>query len=452
MNGSKHFLGALLLLLLLSCASSQQVVAPVVKPDEVTHSPAPPAEAEDTLVVHPADSFRLKDHYTIALILPLFLDSLREISDSIPPSYYADSEMGVEFYLGALLALDSLKKNGFRARVYVFDDANTAERLRDIAHHPAMKHTDWVIGPIYNNNLRLMAEYAKRDSFYLISPLSPADNITQKNPYYIMVNPGVGIHCEKLFDFVVSHFAQDHIVLLFRPGVEQEYASIFRKLLRKYHQDTGNYGLQFTEVNYGGIMQTDSGSLALLLDSSRNNVIIIPSVDKAYVHNLARDLFPLTRPSEGTIAAESYRITVVGLPVWGDQSVMLFEYVNALQVHFTSSFYVPDTFYSMNNPFYREYVSRYYNEPSEYAVKGFDMVLFFGKMLQRYGKDFGSMLTAVADTAFHTQFRFGLHLDESPASPFFSADTVQRPVVIQYIENKYLHLLKYQDNYLIKME
>ncbi len=313
MNGNRHIIIYLLILFIAGCSASQQVTSQEVDTVKVVQEQE--EAPEDTIAVAGEDSSRFKEFYDIALVLPFYLDSVYEIPDSVEVSYYQESEIAVEFYNGVVLALDSLKKLGFKANIHVFDDLNDGLRMKDIAHDLIMKSVDLLIGPVFNNNLRIMSQYAKRDSIYLVSPLSPADNITRENPFYIMVNPSVEVHCRKLFDYVVARHQKDNIIILSRPGAEQEYADIFKNLLKQYRQASGNYSVQFIDVAYvpdDSENSIGSSKLNLFLDSAKNNVILVPSVDKAYTPNLGRELFSLAKPSWELKDAISYKITVMG--------------------------------------------------------------------------------------------------------------------------------------------
>jgi hypothetical protein len=301
-----------------------------------------------------------------------------------------------------------------------------------------------------------MAEYAKHDSIYLVSPLSPSANITSYNPYYIMVNPTIEVHCRKIFDYVVAHHHDDNILLFTRPGSnEEKYASIFQSYLKQYQNETYDYSLQITQVTFDpGYGKDDDDfnnkDLAAFLDDSARNVIIVPSVEKSYVHSVGRRLYPMVDPPRDEKDPVKYDITIMGLPIWGEEEGLRLDYLQKLNVHFTSCYYMEPEFYSMKNRFYKNYLNEFHNEPSEYVVKGYDLMKFFGTILMEHYAQFDSALCTEKATGIHTNFSFGIH--QAAISPIVSTDSLMATPATDFIENKYVHLLKYEEYSLIKVE
>ena len=449
-------LAIFIVLLANSCATSQ-------KTDRTYAEPVFPKKptVNDTTVKKPApeDTLPEKKVFDIALILPLYLNEITaEVDSGETDPGIKQSLLGVEFYNGVRLALDSLEKLGLQANMRVYDDRNDVSHIRSIVFDEGMKNVDLVIGPVYNNNLRAISGYALRDSFYLVSPLSPAADITTQNPYFIMVNPAIEVHAKKIFDHIVNRHKNDNIILFTRLGnVEDEYANIFRELLKQYHLETNKFTFQFTEINYQpegteGAVTISDRELRDHFDENANNIVIIPSFDKAFMHSISRRLYGLNEraTSYGTTERlkenEQTKITIYGLPSWGNEEGLRIDYLSALNVHFTSAYWMPPDFYSEENNFYKAYVEKFNTEPSEYAVKGFDLMMYFGTLLNKHGQNFPQMMLQEKFKANHTSFNFGIRAVKE--IPTVSLEQVQPPKT-DFIENKYVHLLKY-DGYSIK--
>lgn len=436
------FTGVLLSLLLSGCGTPQKAAAPL---DTLPYTGVKPLPADTLPKIRKEDVLKI-DTFDIGLILPFYLDSVEEIPDTVEVNYPQESALAIEFYNGVTIALRELAARGLRARLHVYDDANDRARVSSIALMPAFKKMDLLLGPVYNNNLRLMAEYARRDSIILVSPLSPAAGITSDNPFYVMVNPAIEVHCRKIFDYIRTHHRHDNILLFTRPeSTEAQYAAVFQNYLNEYQTQTNDYSFSFTQVTFApDDRQTDADDgIQPFFDVSGKNVVIVPSVDKAYIHNVGRRLYQLIEPPKESKDALRYDITLIGLPVWGDQEGLRLDYLEKLHVHFTSSFHVGSEFYSNDNPFYSSYVEAFNNEPSEYVIKGYDLMMFFGKLLTKYGAAFGKMLCLEQAQGIHTRFSFGIR--HAPPASTASLDSLVAPPRIDFIENKYVHLLRYED-------
>src|ERR1051325_6762913 len=111
----------------------------------------------------------------------------------------------------------------------------------------------------------------------MVSPLSPAPNITSYNPFYIMVNPTIEVHCKRIFDYVVAHHRKDNILLLTRPeSTEAQYATIFQNYLNDYQAATNDYSMSITQVNFApdDMDETDekSGEIETFFKETEKNV------------------------------------------------------------------------------------------------------------------------------------------------------------------------------------
>lgn len=445
----------LVVLVIAGCGTSQKASS---QTDNMHKTPSPPEESHpvDTIREIPAVAENRIDTFDISLMLPFYLDSVREIPDTVEVNYFEDSKLAIEFYNGVMIALKELDVQGFPARVHIYDDANSKDRINYITQLADFKNTELIIGPVYNNNLRIMAEYAKHDSIFLVSPLSPAVNITSYNPYYIMVNPSIEVHCRKIFNYLAAHHHDDNVLLFTRPGSnEEKYASIFKNYLDEFQKETNDYSLQITWVTFNPAYgkeeeDIDLNELEAFFDDSAKNVVIVPSVEKSYVHSVGQTLYPLVDPPRDIKDPVKYDITIFGFPVWGEEEGLRLDYLQKLNVHFTSSYFVSPDFYDEKNAFYKNYLDEFHNEPSEYVLKGYDLMKFFGELMKKHNLRFGDMLLTEKINGIHTDFSFGIH--EAASSPFAAIDTLMPAPRTDFIENKYVHLLKYEDYSLVKVE
>ena len=455
-NNKIYIIFLWLLLFISSCSVSKRQFSPRTPKDSQITTRVDTLQRLDSLMLIAQDTLSdtlisaLKDSYDIAIVLPLLLDSLyADTSKYVNEKIYPQSVMGLEIYQGILLALEDFKKQKTKLTLHVYDSKNHQKTVEQIIENPAFKKMDLIIGPVYNNNLRIMAEFAKENEIYMVSPLSPADNITSGNPYYIMMNPTIEVHCRKIFDYVIENYYDANVIIISQPSsVEWEYTQFFGNYLADFQRTTGNYDFIFTEIlstpeedNKDNTEEQEDFSEYFEYD--KNNVVIVPSVDRPFIHNISRKLNAL----------DKYDITLIGLPVWGDYNTMRLDYTEKLNVHFTSSFWMDDSFYSWDNNFYKTFLDNFYIEPSEFAIKGYDLLSYFGNLLIKYGSDFGKKIPEEPQSVHHTDFIFKptpvkqltlyAHTDSLRATDSIAP--------VNFIENKYVHLLRFRDYTIQKM-
>jgi LysM repeat protein len=81
-----------------------------------------------------------------------------------------------DFYLGALMALDSVKKLGLSVTVDVFDTRNSKVNISKILQIHTLSNFNAVIGPMYFDNVEFVSNAIKNDTLALISPVSSKDH------------------------------------------------------------------------------------------------------------------------------------------------------------------------------------------------------------------------------------------------------------------------------------
>ncbi|MEI6854151.1 MAG: LysM peptidoglycan-binding domain-containing protein, partial [Bacteroidota bacterium] len=109
----------------------QQLKVPVVKNTE-------PKPKKDSVVVFECGKTGKQDSYNIAVMIPFYLDISYNIDtgDVKTPASSYKSLTFIQFYEGVKMALDSLERNGFSAKVYIYDVAEDTSSIASILRKP----------------------------------------------------------------------------------------------------------------------------------------------------------------------------------------------------------------------------------------------------------------------------------------------------------------------------
>src|SRR5580698_5668550 len=109
-----------------------------------------------SLGVHAQDTTAVKTdstaRHSVALFLPLYLDSAFDAGGN----YRYDKNFpkfinpGLEFYEGAGLALDSLRKEGMRLDVHIYDTRSATRPIQQVMADSAFDSTELIIGVVTN--------------------------------------------------------------------------------------------------------------------------------------------------------------------------------------------------------------------------------------------------------------------------------------------------------------
>ncbi|MGM0408810.1 MAG: LysM peptidoglycan-binding domain-containing protein [Bacteroidota bacterium] len=373
--------------------------------------------------------------YQIAVFLPFYLEKndekfyidSSEVDDSgekiyekvyYEPYYiYPRSLSFVEFYEGFLLAVDSLKQRGLNVNLHVYDTQNDTSRIKEILNYPALEGMDLIIGPIYNDEVKLVSEFSKYHQINMVSPLWDNLQLVDENPNLFQVTPSFSAQIDE-FARYVSNYADKNLILVHN-GDSASYGNIQLvkdKLFGYFSNDSILDYIQFKEV----ILKDSINVLEHAASKEVENVFIVPSNDEAFVTNVVTKL--------NTLSAYNYPLRVCGLSRWLRFRNIDPEYYFNLNLCIATPYFVD---YKCENvkKFILKYRDTFHTEPQQYAIHGYDVGLFFLTALMNYGEDFQRCIYNHNQELLQADYKFVRWYKNSG------------------FENIGVSLVKYQENY-----
>jgi len=341
----------------------------------------------------------LLNSYNIALMLPLYLDNVNQIEPDDPDIKNKDADnytslTFVQYYEGILLALDSLKKKGFSARIYVYDvDEDTAAILK-ILDKPELSKMHLIIGPFFENSMTIVTRFAKKYSIKVVDPVLTDDDILKGNPNMFRTSLSIPMQLKQLAAFIVKRYPDSPLVIVHNNKDNEKYhLAVFKTALNKEFKKAGKPENKFKEVVYNtsgitGITQNFS--------AADTNIVITLSNGEIFVTNYMSRLNDIY---------DKYKMIVFGLPSWKNFDNIETEYMQNIHLHlFSSSFidYMDDNVKS----FIQNYRDRYKTEPDKYAFHGYDDAMFFFNALKKYGVNFDKCLDKINGLSMQSNYKF----------------------------------------------
>ncbi len=363
--------------------------------------------------------------YNISLILPFFSHRYDVSATEIFPK----SQYALNFYAGAKMAFDELSDEGIKLNVSVLDSKADDAVVRDLLRsNEDIAAAHLIIGPYQRNNVRMVADYAKREDVTFISPYSATDDLSNSNPNYIQVSPTLQSHCEAITKDALNKYDPSQIVLVCRDKQDEvERLKFFQDALI-LEKGMGVPPFEELKIN---VQSLDLANIDLLpfLELQDTTVFILPSFsNESFVYSFLRKLEVSKTPSNFVV--------VYGMPQWMQYERVDYDYFERLNVHVSSDTYI-DPYANEIQFFKRRYYDRYGALPTDQAYLGYDIVLFAGRMLQKYGTKFQYSLDQEEERYLHTRFQFGKVVMPG------TTGMENRPV--DHFENKYLNILKFSD-------
>lgn len=395
---------------------------PVKKATAATENIAPTEAAIRPPVVAIDCPVALKDEYNIAFFLPFHADEANAIElekiikgDAQLPN---KTNVALPFYEGALLAIDSLKKQKLSAKIFVYDiDDTDSMSIVKILKKPELAEMDLMIGPLYGSSFMPIAKFAKEHAIAIVSPFTQVNKILFNNPYVCKLSPSSTLQIEQMARFVVDTFQTQNIILVNTSNPKDaSYFNAFKNTANESLVKAGHSAADSVKIAY------HLPAVQTMLNATKVNIVILPSNNQSYVSDFISKL---------NVLRDKYNIVLFGLQSWNNYDNMDFEYLNNLSLHIPSNNYL-DYENTATKQFIKNYRNKYQTEPEMYAFQGFDATYYFISSLKKYGGGFLKFMPENAYKGIETNFNFS----QFPAESGF--------------ENKYVFILKYRDYKLVK--
>ena len=320
---------------------------------------------------------RLKAHYQVALMIPLYLHQTNEFDI---PNYGIGhpSFTFMEYLQGMLIALDSIRAKGFDIRLHVYDVCDSLAKTRNVLRKPEIANMDLIIGPFHPNSLELVGEFSRLRNIPIVSPLYSRDNmLARRFTNMFQATPSRQEQMNEMARFIAQRHLDDNIIVIYdnQPASVQFVMGYKRVLTEEI-----NSGQNIPRRNLKELVFTQDGMPRVIdqMDSTRMNVLICLMGGQAAISNITRQLHHLR---------DTFPMTVFGVPQWIGYESLDPRYLHSLNVHLFAPDFIDYTL-PHNIAFIRRFRSEYFAEPGVDAFRAVQTGMFFFDALARYGSEF----------------------------------------------------------------
>jgi LysM repeat protein len=408
-------------------SETEIVTVPIVnKPDTAKLAP-------ETKKQSPCDTYKpFSEPIRVAMLFPFFLEGMETLAmiDSANnekrnletnETFQITSNL-MEFYEGALMAVDSLKRAGLSVKIFTYDTGKENQKLSTILALPEMAKMDLIIGPYTKHTLAVekTAQFARKNKIKMVSPVATDTKSLTDNPYVFQVNAEESVSAEKVAKYI-STFPNKNVILIYSNQIADK--EVFDTYKNKLTEILPN---QFKVYDY-----TDKNNLkklAPLLVNHVDNIVIIPSEQLAIIQNLLNFLnfspqnYSAQNTSPQNTSSQNSSIEVFGLPSWTIfKSLLDQEYLHNLEFQYATPFYIDfsnnqvQNFLTNYKLFYKSAPTYHVkdNSPQFYskegyspAFLGYDVTFYFLNSMGRMGKNFENCLGQQKMDLLHTNIIF----------------------------------------------
>lgn len=359
----------------------------------------------DTVILVP-DVPHEEGHVKVALLLPLCVKdnklplSIEEIPvDTLGVNLRderwrlnARSEPFVQFYQGVLMAADSLKRLGYTIDLHVYDTERDTNQVRQLAGELNLLNPDLIIGPVYSNIYKTLAEQIGNRAIPMIYPLLSKGGDIARYPNAVQMNISIASLVEEMAGWIAANSVGGHLINILpdggeRGGEESRLPALVRSRLQAGARE-------ITDLRWHARMRLDT--LRELMKPEVENIILFPTVDEAAASRTLPVLSALT---------DHFRITVIGFPEWLKFTSIDDEVFYKLNVKMMTNSYVdyPGERAWTFSARYRDY---FHAEPGNVVNRAFDMCMFFVPLVNAERANTLNALREKDVNGLFTRFRF----------------------------------------------
>ncbi|MCB0481041.1 MAG: LysM peptidoglycan-binding domain-containing protein [Flavobacteriales bacterium] len=346
-----------------------------------------------------------KERYKICLMLPLYLAENDSISEKKlafeKDELFVSSRIGMSFYAGFKTAIDSLDRAGYKFDVVVYDTkfdpiTKSTAKVEALLLRPEIQDVDLFIGPFHRANFEVVAKFANDIKKPIISPVPQNINLLSLSPYVIKTNSSPESQVAIIREYVLANYADKNLILMENNHLKDILLS--EKFSGIVRGDTNKavYKKVNSKFNRLVINAFDTAHFAYMLKDSVENIIVVPLENNTFVARLLNVLNKTSR---------KYEITVFGMDKWETFSYLDFRYLNNLKVHLPLNYYIDYDSATVQDMFLK-YKTKYYTEPDEWGVLGYDIGLYFLNQLNKAGTAFFTTWNGETYQGLGTRFQF----------------------------------------------
>jgi len=377
----------------------------VVQPVEKNASNTSSAKVADL-----SKSVKVQDKKQLVLMLPFNAtkiqgDTLKTIGMRLKKDAFLN--MTLDFYSGALVAIDSAKALGLSIDVKILDseESKTSSNVAALVQNNNLANADAIIGPFYQQYVEKVAELVGKNNVPVISPLSKEIGKPFANLYQAM--PPLDCSKAAMFEFMKSK--NGNIIIVSDP----------KKIANKEFINKNYPGSKFVNITDVGAVDVDN--MKSLMVKDRINYVILDTEKTGMILSTTNALLA---------AMSDFQIQ---LAIIEPNETLDFEEISLKRLTILKMLY-PSFTRENNSPEATVFENNYKKQnkifPSQYATRGFDIT--FDTMLRlSQGKSFETSVTEDKTEQVESKFEYA----KKDSSGYV---------------NKGIYILEYQDDLSVK--
>lgn len=287
-----------------------------------------------------------------------------------------------DFYLGAEIAIDSLRKRGVDIEVALFDTGKKNSKIRNIINENDLDENDVIIGPLYSDEATLLANKVRTE---IVFPVYSRNQERFSSSRLIKTYADKSTHQEVLLQHIDTAYTNENILIIGdSTAISRRNANQIRSFLLKndsiseakiIHAANGfirkDYIINALKPDVGNwiILATDKRAIA---SDAINSLISLPTEEDEEEDGDRKDNKKKKDEPEMQILPEDTVIKIFACDKSSTYDKIDNDKLAKLGFTYTSDIFVDDASVAAKM-FNKQYIEKNNAFPSYYATKGFDI-------------------------------------------------------------------------------
>lgn len=289
----------------------------------------------------------------LVLLLPFNINKIESDSLKTQKDYLKDNKflnLTLDFYSGAMMAIDSAKVLGLPVHVKILDveSSRSSSNVAQVIARNDFSKTDAVIGPFMYSHVENTAQLLSKYKTPVISPLSKEIGSSLDNLYYSI--PSQEVLTDKMFSYFETKSGNVVAVISGKKSSTKEY------LVGKYPN------VKYPDYDEKGNLNVES--LKSLLVKGQKNFVILETEKAALILHTTKALMNYKK---------EFDIQLVVLELYDTLDFEEIPMTNLTELNMLFPSYKKEIDTDAGRIFEKEYKKKNNVNPNAYATKGFDL-------------------------------------------------------------------------------
>jgi len=278
-----------------------------------------------------------------------------------------------DFYLGAEIAIDSLKSQGIQVQMDVFDTEDRNTKINEIITNNSLKEMDVVVGPLYSDEVKKIANTV---GVPVVFPVFSKVQTSFTSPRIVKTSPDKNRYKEILLSHISKRYTNQNIIIV---GDSTDVSMTEIKQIKSVLIQHDSIDAVHSIIPHNGYIAQERFLKVLKPDTTKvDNWVIIATKKSVIASNALNSLISFPEPEEAEEGEEQKEKVNYNVKVFTFEKGAVFDKVDNNKLAQLGFVYVTDTYIDESavsaQIFNKQYQLKNNTFPSYYSTRGFDIM------------------------------------------------------------------------------